>query len=432
MFSHYSSLHIPDTPYPRIVIIGGGFAGIQLVKTLSRQYASVQIVLLDKHNYHTFQPLLYQVATCALAPDTVAEPLRDILKQYPHFYFRHAKALYIDPTNRKVTTTSGVLTYDYLVIANGAKTNYFNNALIAKYSLPMKNLNDAMHLRQHLLKNLERTTIIHHPGILSSLQHFVVVGGGPTGVEIAGALGELRKNVLPHQYPEIDTTRMQISLIEGADRILNTMSQRASKKTLRYLEQLGIQVILKKFVQSYNGKTVIFDDRSTLSTANFIWAAGVKGNIIKGFSDQVVKDSRLLVNEYSQVKGYDNIFAVGDVACMVGIKYPKGYPMIAPVAMQQGKLLAQNLLRLLRHQQLKKFRYFDKGMMAIVAEHQAVVDLPIKGLGFSGLLAWMAWLFIHVLFVRGKRNRMVILSNWLWSYYTKNKGVKGIYYTKKY
>ncbi len=425
MLSYYTDLNIPTTPYTRIVIIGGGFGGIQLVKRLT-QNKQVQIVLLDKNNYHTFQPLLYQVATGALEPDTVVEPLRDILHQYPHFYFRHAKVLQIQAEKNKIITSSGALTYNYLVLANGAKTNYFYNESISQYSLPMKDLSDAIKLRQKVLQNLEKIIIARNQSTLSLLQNFVVVGGGPTGVEIAGALGELRKNVLPHQYPEIDTAQMQIILIEGTDRVLNTMSKRSSQKTFRYLQTLGVKVILNKFVKSYNGKIVVLDDQSTLQSNNLIWAAGVKGNIIVGLQEKSIKKGRVLVNNYSQVEGYKNIFAIGDVALMVDERYPQGYPMIAPVAMQQGKLLAQNLLHLLENKTLKKFKYFDKGMMAIVSENKAVVDLPIKGLGFGGFFAWLAWLVVHMLFVQGKRNRLVILSNWLWSYCTKNKGMKGI------
>lgn len=406
---------------PRLVIIGGGFAGIRLVNQLKN--TGFQIVMLDRHNYHTFQPLLYQVATAGLEPDSIAGPLRKLFNEVKNFYFRYATVEEIDTENRSLSTSIGDLTYDYLVIANGTKTNYFGNEGIFQNAFPLKQVPQALDLRSQILQNFEKAVLVNEPDRAQSLLNFVIVGGGPTGVELAGALGELKKHVLPKDYRELDFNRMKIYLIEGQPRVLATMSQRASKKALKYLEKFEVEVILNQFVTSYDGETVVLSGGDSMPCETLVWAAGVMGNVIKGIPEACIEGNRVLVNEYNQVKGFERVFAIGDIAMMKSTQYPKGHPMLAPVAIQQGKHLGNNLARMLRSKDLKPFQYFDKGSMATVGRNKAVVDLP-GGRSFGGLLAWMIWMFIHLVSIIGFRNKMVVMSNWVWNYFTYDRGTR--------
>lgn len=415
------SVYIPITNKPRVVIIGGGFAGIRLAKGLKDK--DIQVVMLDRHNYHTFQPLLYQVATAGLEPDSIAGPLRKTVKMQTNFYFRMAKVTRVNPERKTISTIVGELHYDYLVMACGTITNFFGNKAIEELSFPIKQIPQSLDLRTHILQNFEKAVMTGEGPEMEGLMNFVIVGGGPTGVEVAGALSELRKNVLPQDYPELDFKNMKIYLVEGLDRLLNGMSEKSGKKAEKYLKHFGVDVKLGKLVESYDGKIVYFNDGSIIKSDTLIWAAGVKGNALEGISNEAIEKDRFVVDRYSRVKGYDDIFAVGDVALMVTDKYPKGHPQLAPVAIQQGKLLAKNLKNLIARKEMKPFEYLDKGSMATVGRNKAIVDLP-TGQQVSGFIAWVIWMFVHLFSIIGFRNKLVVFSNWAWSYFTYDRGIR--------
>jgi len=407
-------MNIPKSSFPRIIIIGGGFAGIALAKKLSKQ--EVQVVLLDKHNYHTFQPLLYQVSTGGLEPDSIAYPIRKVLGDFPNFFFRLADVSEINTEKNKVISNIGELKYDYLVVASGSKTNYFGNTSIEANSMEMKTVPQSLNLRSLILENFEEALLTSDLNERIALMNFVIVGAGPTGVELAGALAEIKKGILPKDYPDLDTRLAQINLIQSGDKILKEMSPQASKKAEDFLEKLGVHVWKNVRVTGYDGKTVTTNSDLTFDAATVVWAAGVKGAAIKGLdSDQFVsRGNRILVNEFNQVKGLNNVFAVGDVAQMETENTPHGHPMMAQPAIQQGRLLGDNLLRMLENKPMKPFVYNDKGSMATVGRNKAVVDLP--NFKFQGVFAWFVWMFVHLFFLIGFRNRMVVFINWVYNY----------------
>ncbi|MDW5288622.1 NAD(P)/FAD-dependent oxidoreductase [Formosa sp. PL04] len=407
-------MNINRTSNPRIVIIGGGFAGVSLAKQLSKQ--EVQVVLLDQHNYHNFQPLLYQVSTGGLEPDSIAYPIRKILKDYSNFQFRLAKVLEIDPIKNSVITDIGALKYDYLVIASGSETNYFGNASIETNSMAMKTIPQALNLRSLILENFEEALLTTDLQERNALMNFVIVGAGPTGVELAGALAEIKKGILPKDYPDLDTRLAQINLVQSGDRILKEMSDKASEKAEEFLEELGVNIWKNLRVSGYDGKTVTTNSDVIFETATMVWAAGVKGANIKGIegADLVSKSNRIIVNEFNQLKGYPNIFAVGDVAQVETETHPFGYPMMAQPAIQQGEQLGRNLKRMLDDLPMIPFKYKDKGSMATVGRNKAVVDMP--KFKFQGIFAWFVWMFVHLFFLIGFRNRMVVFVNWVYNY----------------
>ncbi|MDL5511469.1 NAD(P)/FAD-dependent oxidoreductase [Arenibacter sp. M-2] len=407
-------MNIPKTSFPRIVIVGGGFAGISIAKGLKNK--EVQVVLLDKHNYHTFQPLLYQVSTGGLEPDSIAYPIRKVLKDYNNFFFRLAHVEEIRTEENTIVTNIGTLDYDYLVIATGSETNYYGNREIELNSMAMKTIPQSLNLRSLILENFEQALLTDQYHERDALMNFVIVGAGPTGVELAGALAEIKKGILPKDYPDLDTRRVQIHLIQSGDRILKEMSEKASQKAEDFLEGLGVQIWKNSRVTGYDGKTVTTNTDVDFETATLVWAAGVKGVEIKGLNakDLLVAGSRIPVDEYNRVKGYNNIFAVGDVACMQTKDAPKGHPMMAQPAMQQGRNLGENLVRLLEDRPLEPFVYRDKGSMATIGRNKAVVDM--KNIRFQGVFAWFVWMFVHLFFLIGFRNRMVVFVNWVYNY----------------
>jgi NADH dehydrogenase len=407
-------MNIPKTSYPRIVIIGGGFAGIALAKKLSKQ--EVQVVLLDKHNYHTFQPLLYQVSTGGLEPDSIAYPIRKILKDFPNFYFRLANVEEIDAQKNNVKTDIGKLKFDYLVVASGSKTNFFGNTEIEKYSMAMKTIPQSLNLRSLILENFEEALLTSDLNERNALMNFVIVGGGPTGVELAGALAEIKKGILPKDYPDLDTRLVQINIIQSGDCVLKGMSAKASQKAEDFLEKLGVQIWKNVRVTNYDGKSVITDTDLTFETATLVWAAGVKGATIKGLDadEFVTRGNRVLVNEFNQVKGFNHIFAIGDIASMTTDEFPEGYPMMAQPAIQQGAQLGNNILKLIEEKPMIPFSYKNKGAMATIGRNKAVVDL--ENFKFQGVFAWYVWMFVHLFFLIGFRNRMVVFVNWVYNY----------------
>lgn len=414
------ALNIPEVNIKRVVIIGGGFAGLNIAKNLSGQ--DFQIVMIDKHNYHTFQPLLYQVATAGLEPDSIAHAIRQIFSKKENFYFRIADVKKIDPNEKIIFTPIGNIFYDYLIIATGSETNYYGNENIMKYSMPMKTIPEALDLRSLVLQNLEAALLTNDLDERLRLMNFVIVGGGPTGVELAGAFGELKKHVLPNDYPDLDIRRMNVHLIQAADKLLPTMSQNASDKAAKYLKDLDVQVWFDTLVKDYDGKIVTTNDRS-FETTTMIWTAGVKGSLIPGIEgEDVIVGGRYSVDKFNKIKGYHDIYAVGDVAVMMTPENPKGDPMVAQVAIQQGKLLAKNLTRQLKNKPLKPFKYNDKGSMATIGRDKAVVDLP--NWKFSGWFAWIVWMFVHLVSLIGFRNKVIALMNWVVQYFTYNKSVR--------
>jgi NADH:ubiquinone reductase (H+-translocating) len=423
---------IPETGKPRVVIIGGGFGGLELAKSLCE--SDLQVVLIDKQNFHTFQPLLYQVATAALETESIVYPFRKMFEECDHVFFRLAEAQSIDAETQTVNTSIGIFRYDYLVIATGATTNFYGNKQIMDKAISIKTIEDAQALRNTILYNFEKALQTDDHEQLNSLMDYVIVGGGPTGVEIAGALSELKKHVFPKDYKELDFVNMDIHLIQSGHELLKGMSARASAEALKALERYGVKVWLNSKVKYYDGHTVLLDTGERLHSHTLIWAAGVTGSLVDGFNKQsIAGGNRLKVDEYNRVIGYPNIFAIGDIASMTTPEYPNGHPMMAQPAMQQGKLLSRNLPCLLKKQKLQPFRYKDQGSMATIGRNKAVADLKIFGKEFryKGLIAWFIWMVIHLMSIVGFRNRLVVLINWMFSYFSYDKGMRLIIGNKK-
>jgi NADH:ubiquinone reductase (H+-translocating) len=413
-------LNIPPTTKPRVVIIGGGFGGINLIKNLPKK--DFQIILLDRQNYNGFWPLLYQVATAGLEPDAIGEPFRKMFGGvFPDFHFRLVRVTEIDTATQTVTTVIGDLTYDYLVIATGTRSNDFGMAWVKQFAFPLKRIPHALDLRSHLLQIFEQANMIKDEAIRQKLLNIVIVGGGPIGIEVAGALAEMRKHVLPRDYSGIDFSKMNIFLAEGLDRVLPLMSANASSKSYQYLQKMGVTIFLNTRVDSYNGEVVRFSNGREIPAQTVIWAAGVTGNLIKGLPADRIAGGRILVNEFNQVTGLQTVFAIGDIAMMKSKGYPKGHPGVAQPAIQQGKHLAANLKRLLRNKPLQPFHYFNKGDLAIIGRNRAVGDFPFS-IRMSGLLPWITWLVVHIYYSIGFRNKLVVVTNWIYRYFTYQRG----------
>jgi len=410
---------VPATDMPRVVVVGGGFAGLQLLKRLKTK--PVQVVLLDKNNYHQFIPLLYQVATSGIEPDNIVFPFRKMFRKYKNMVYRMAEVTKVNREKNTISTSIGEISYDFLVIATGSSTNYFGKKDIEKSSIGLKSLTDALDMRSHLLQNLEEAAIRCLGEDKEALSSVMIVGGGPAGVEMAGALAEFKRYILPRDYPELKQTRVNIILAEGTSRLLPWMPEKLSDKTYHYLKNMGVDIKLNTFVKNYNSDLVEFDNGESLRASALVWTAGVKGELFQGLGkESITPQNRILVDEFNRISGLNNVFAIGDIAFMQTAVYPSGHPMVAQVAIQQGKTLADNILFSLGQKPLQKFTYKDKGSMATIGKKKAVAI--INRISVWGFPAWILWSFVHLMGIIGVRNKILIGLNWLWSYFTYDKG----------
>jgi NADH dehydrogenase len=413
--------NIIETSQKRIVIVGGGFGGLQLARKLVK--SDYQIVLIDKNNYHQFQPLFYQVATSGLEPSTISFPFRRIFQKNNNIHIRIAEVKAIRSAQNQLDTSIGVVNYDFLVLAIGAETNFFGNAKMSSLAYPMKSVGEALALRNTILQNYEDALSVSDNDQRTRLMNVVVVGGGATGVEVAGTLAEMRKHILPKDYPELDFKMMQVYLLEGSPKVLNVMSLHASQKAETYLKALGVNVFVNSRVKDYDGENVFVDSGKTIPTKTVVWAAGVIGNKISGLDAAEINGAnRIKVNRQCQVQGYGNIYAIGDIALMTEEKYPKGHPQVAQVAIQQANALSKHFSNLLHNKSSADFSYKDLGSMATVGRNKAVADLPkIK---FAGFFAWLVWMFIHLMSLVGGKNKLVAFINWAWSYFSFDQSLR--------
>jgi NADH dehydrogenase len=410
---------LPKSNHPRLVIVGGGFAGLALAQGLRKQ--KLQVVLIDRNNFYQFQPLLYQVATSGLEPDSIVFPFRKQLSRNKNIVFRMAEVENIDSKTNEIQTDKGTLSFDYLVIATGTKTNFFGMSSVEENSIGLKDIRDSLNIRHKMLQNLEEATITCDDNERDALTNFVIVGGGPAGVEMAGALGEFRKYILPKDYPEYPSSIMKIFLIEGSDQLLSVMSDKSSEKTLKYLKELDVNVILNEVVTGYDGEIVETKSGQKISAKNLIWTAGVKGQFPNGINNEtnVVRGNRLKVDEHLRIDGHQHIFAMGDIASVVADDTPNGHPQVAQPAIQQGRYLAKNLLKIVEGKEIKPFKYKDKGSLATVGKRKAVAN--VGRFDFAGYFAWLLWSLVHIMSISGFRNKILVGLNWTMSYFSYEK-----------
>ncbi len=414
----------------KVVIIGAGFGGLRLARKLNNK-PGFEVVLVDRFNYHQFQPLFYQVATAGLDASNISFPLRKVFQKSKNVRIRLAELQQVLPEQNKIITDTEEITYDALVLATGADTNFFGNTKIAGKAFPMKSTVEALQLRYRLLQNFETALTITDQIELQRLMNIVVVGGGPTGVEVSGALAEMKKYVLPKDYPELDFSKMNIYLLEGAGKTLAAMSEKSSRQSQKYLGKLGVKVMTNALVKDYDGDNVLLSNGEQIAAGTMIWAAGIKGNIPGGVDKGLIaKGNRIVTDRHCKITGYNNIYAIGDLAYMETPKYPAGHPQVAPVAMQQADLLAYNLKLVERKSNQDtqyEFEYRDKGSMATVGRNLAVVDIPKPKLHFGGFMAWVIWMGLHLMLILGVKNRFFVFSNWLYNYITYDQNLRLIF-----
>ena len=405
----------------KVIVVGGGFAGLQMVRALDEKL--FDIVLLDKLNHHQFQPLFYQVATSQIEPASISFPLRNIFKNKTNVQVRMAEVKSIDRAKKLVSTDIGDFEYDYLVIAIGCRTNFFGNTNIRNNAFSLKTTYDAITLRNHVLKNFEAAISAKEEEKQCYL-NLVIVGGGPTGVELAGSFAEIKKNILPNDYHGIDFSKFRIILVEGSLNTLNNMSQATKDTSAKYLRKMGVELKMGTIVKDYDGKMLTFTNGEQINTRTVIWAAGVRGRLMEGFLPEEISEhgNRLLVNRINQIPGSPDVFVVGDIACMITPKYPRGHPQLANVAINQAKLLAKNIKNIELGKPTKEFEYHDLGSMATVGTNKALVDFP--KVHFKGRIAWLIWMFLHLMLILSVRNKLIIFINWAWAYITKDTSLR--------
>ena len=424
------SCNIPKTEKKRVVIVGGGFGGLKLAQKLKN--SNFQVVLVDKNNYHQFPPLIYQVASSGIEPSSIAFPFRRLFQRRKDFYFRLAQVLSIMPEEKIIQTSIGKLSYDYLVLAAGTTTNFFGNKEIEDESIPMKTLSESMGLRNAILDKIERALTCATEKERQELLNVVIVGGGATGVEIAGALSEMKNFVLPKDYPDLPNSLMNIYLIESQPRLLAAMSEKSSARVLKYLRSMGVNVLLNQRVTDYKDNTVFINDGSTIATRTFIWVTGVAAQKVdKMPTESIGRGGRILVNEYNQVQGMQDVYSIGDQCLMPNADpaWQNGHPQLAQVAIQQGKLLASNLIRLDKGKELKPFRYKNLGTMATVGRNKAVAEFA--GIKMGGFFAWLMWLVVHLRSILGVKNKFIVFFNWMINYFSYGQSLRLIMYAKK-
>src|SRR5215217_141768 len=412
----------------KVVIVGAGFGGLRLARKLNNK-PGFDVLLVDKFNYHQFQPLFYQVATAGLDPSNISFPLRKAFHGSKNVRIRVEELKKVVPDQKKIITETEEIPYDVLVLAMGADTNFFGNQNMASNAFPMKSTVEALQLRHRLIQNFEDALLAKDPLEIQKLLNIVIVGGGPTGVEVAGALAEMKNHVLPKDYPELDFKQMSIYLLEGGDRTLATMSEKSSEDSCRYLKRLGVTVMKKTLVKDYDGENVILGDGKTIPSRTVIWAAGIKGNVPKGIdASLVVRGNRIKVNRYNKIEGFDEVYVLGDLAYMETPKWPKGHPQVASAAIAQADVLANNLRRMERKSTtFYEFEYHDKGSMATVGRNLAVVDIPKPKLHLNGFFAWLIWMSLHLFLILGVKNRVLVFINWIVNYFTFDPNLRLIF-----
>jgi len=413
----------------KVIIIGAGFSGLRLARKLNNK-SGFDVTLIDKHNYHAFQPLFYQVATAGLDASDISFPLRKVFHGSKNVHIRLAEVQRVITAQNKIVTSIGEFDYDILVIATGANTNFFGNQSIIDHALPMKTTAEALELRYRFLHNFEKAVSAKNEKDLQSLMTIIVVGGGPTGVELSGAIADMRHYVLPKDYPELDFSKMTIYLLEGQGKTLGTMSEASSADSRRYLEKMGVKVMTNSTLKEYDGVKATLQNGDIIDAATLIWAAGVKGNVPEGIDkDLIARGNRIKVNHQNKVEGSANIYAIGDVSYLENKAYPNGHPQLSPVAIQQADVLAENLqlIESKSNKPLKEFIYNDKGSMATVGRNLAVVDLSKPKLHFRGFIAWVMWMLVHLLLTLGVKNRFSIFSNWVYNYFTYDQNLRLIF-----
>jgi NADH dehydrogenase len=407
--------------FPQVVIVGGGFGGLQVARKLADK--PVDVLLIDKHNYHTFQPLLYQVATGSLEADSIAFSIRKNFAGQTNFRFRNAEVTKIISKTNTIVTTVGEIAYDYLVIATGSTTNFFGNKDVEHFAMPMKSIPEALDLRSMILQNIEEAVLFDTKEEREPYLNFVLVGAGPTGVELSGALAELRNHILTQDYPELSKEHMRVYLVDFMPKVLGAMSANASAAAKKYLTSLGVDVLLNKKVESYDGSEIKFEDGKTIRTKNVIWSAGVMGVVPGGIAKELIeRGNKIRVDSINRIDGSSNIFAIGDVAAMITEETPKGHPGVAQVAIQQGNHVAKSIVQLINNEPTEPFKYFDKGSLATVGRNKAVADLG--KLKFQGFFAWLIWMFVHLVSLVGFRNKIIVFINWSMSYLSYNGGAR--------
>ena len=424
------AFNIPETNKKRVVIVGGGFGGLKLANKLRN--SDFQVVLVDRNNYHQFPPLIYQIASAGIEPSSISFPFRKIFQKRSNFFFRMAEVRSVFPEQNILQTSIGKVRYDYLVFAAGTTTNFFGNKNVEEHAIPMKNVSEAMGLRNALLENFERALTCASDTERQELLNVVIVGGGATGVEVAGALSEMKNHVLPKDYPDMPSSLMNIYLIEAGTRLLPAMSEQTSQHVLNYLRKMGVNVLLNKMVTDYDHHRVILKDGSQIATRTFIWVSGVAAEKITNLDgEHLGRGARIIVDGHNRVKGFDNIFSIGDQCIMPegDPDYPGGHPQLAQVAIQQGRLLARNFKAMERGKSLKAFRYRNLGAMATVGRNRAVAEF--SSMKMAGFWAWIMWLVVHLRSILGIRNKSIVLFNWVWNYFSYAQSLRFIVYARK-